>query len=514
MSVNDTNMPAPQEEPYTLSQLFADYGVSTDDTEEQDDFPQDDGHRHNEISCAYTRDQWPEPGRIRPGHQCDATLYAAYAEANTRIMAALHDLVSESIRDVNNTVSLANIALQVAQMHRTHHLIQHLPCHMPEEQAERLYDQAAAVAIRATELIGPSQAEVAEQDMFQYLINSFLNDEEPSPEDPMYQQFQPALRAAGHSWIIAANDVAQQMNHLHAQADCSARRDALRHMIFELYHSLPDDIKDDDLPENHQVSQALRDISDTFHDHQEAFNANLATTFSPSLRNLTRKLNRYNLSMPIDSVGHNIGALGNEHTFFPFAVFYHEGGRRCQAMCDPYPAGFPQEVAMRHYISIAEAFSRKPLGPQEEIVAQAHDRIRIAAVGCHTVEPGNIRALMDILRELDLPQSAILPMLCSAADGDNETTRALFNTAELDYPLVSKEAAQNVIEAGRRNGLDDIQLALLAIAMAWNDYRELGVRPPTPDDQQATMLRQAATMAGFPAECADRMVEHLTNLGD
>ena len=514
MTINDGDDQGQPEEPYTISQLLADYGVTSGDDAEPE-IPAASGKETDAShrKCSYIANKWPAPGSLTPGDDTNPERYAAYARANIVFIDTTTQSLRQCIASADTIATTAHVAILIAQIRKTNHIAQHLPCNTPTEIARTLYEQTNQSTETAVSVLEQArQKHTLVDEVYNYIVEPLTQTGYLPDANHPNEECASGVATAIRAHAIAAQAAAQVLGQAFNDDEDPAARLGYQHVIFDLYHSIGSEPELTKLPKNHEVQRALHELSTTFHLHRTRFNANLTTTFSPSIQGTLRKILTDATDIEVDSVGHHMAAIGNNFSFLPMTIFYYQGAKHCQAIYDHYPKEFPARIAERHYKSVLNAFSRPPLGPRIDVQTQAIERIHLAQIDCHTLDPKNVQAFTRVLHETKLPLGAVYPVFAAATGADMLTTSALIHMADLPFPIVTPEQAQAVIESARAAGIDEVQIAIIANSMACTNHQELGIRTPKLDQLQIDLIQHAAVQAGFPTNLAEMMANAINNL--
>ena len=135
---------------------------------------------------------------------------------------------------------------------------------------------------------------------------------------------------------------------------------------------------------------------------------------------------------------------------YPHVAYCYEGKRRVQGIRDPYPKGFPPELAIRQMNAAAWQIEYPAPGLERKTRETANAMEYMASLGLHAVTPQGMRRFINEARRQNLSDGTIYEAVETAALYDPATTRNLLNMGGFKVPAASRSQALQVIQAGRQ----------------------------------------------------------------
>ena len=309
-----------------------------------------------------------------------------------------------------------------------------------------------------------------------------------------------------------------------ANPESPAQKEAYQRLLFQLYHwsrLLTPEEQDPREPSlNATMRQALDQCEEIRNQQLEKFRRETPPVLGPAFDRATEGVRNMAEEIPVEPVGFAFGVLVDPeirpHPDFPdgirmhhsYVAYHHEGKRNVHGLGDPYPPGYPRELAYVQMKRIAEEIQHPDPKLQNKAMYTAFIASNMALAGAHCVTQQGMQDLVAQSRLLQMTDGAITQAVAEALDHNELILGELMEQGGIPEPFIAKEKAQAVVDAGRKAGLDAHQLTAICKAMLW-DEEELKVHRPVPKTKNARKLLKAAGKAGFDPEAVDQMAHFL-----
>ena len=315
-----------------------------------------------------------------------------------------------------------------------------------------------------------------------------------------------------------------------ANPESPAQKEAYQRLLFQLYHwsriltpeeQDPQDPQEPQKPGLNAAMQQALDQSEEIRNQQlEKFRRETPTVLGPAFERATETVRNMAEEIPVEPIGFAFGVLIDPeirpHPDFPdgmrmyhsYVAYHHEGKRNVHGLGDPYPPGYPRELAYVQMKRIAEEIRHPDPKIQNKAMYTAFIASNMAMAGAHCVTQQGMQDLVAQSKLLKMTDGAIIQAVAEAIDHNELILGELMEQGGIPEPFIAKEKAQAVVDAGRRAGLDAHQLTAICEAMLW-DEEELKVHRPVPKTKHARRLLRVAEKAGFDPEAVDQMAHFL-----
>ena len=314
-----------------------------------------------------------------------------------------------------------------------------------------------------------------------------------------------------------------------ANPESPAQKEAYQRLLFQLYHwnrlltpqELDSEEQDPREPGlNAAMRQALDQCEEIRNQQLEKFHRENPTMLGPVFDQATEEVRNMAEEIPVEPVGFAFGVLidpeirphpdhpDGVRMYHSYVAYHHEGKRNVHGLGDPYPPGYPRELAYVQMKRIAEEIRHPDPKLQNGAMYTAFIASNMALAGAHCVTRQGMQDLVAQSRLLQMTDGAITQAVAEALYHNELILGELMEQGGIPEPFIAKEQAQAVVDAGRKAGLDAHQLAAICEAMMW-DEEELKVHRPVPKTRTARNLLKAAEKAGFDPEAVDQMAHFL-----
>ena len=520
----DGATPNPDQQPYTLDDLFADFEQQTtelptagsavetsQDTDEVLDFDFDEDPHQHSPGC------WPDPGDSQIPPDCD--YYTAVVSLTNQLNSA-HAVIKhiEVNPDSPYEHSAALVAkVQMAQ-HELFHTIQHFDSADPEHPAiiaaQLLHGSYESAQQHAYDIVAKHSRNM-ETRQAQGLETHSTTDQIPYSIAIIYDTFTVHSATQSMEWALA------QM----AQAETPEWANAYRWLFFNSYHDAKthherltenpfyDEISDH---ERELVDTALIDIEVMHNFALEAFNHSQPMHISANIIAASDEMAEQARAILIEPIGFDYGILTasdnpptDQEQCIPYIAYYHDGIRRVQPIQDPFPRGFPNSLAAKYLYQISQLFTCDEIAVQQQVRNLAINRSSVAASGIHCVSYLNIHNLVSQARKLGISDTTIYETISDLVNENRETATHIAETAKLQIPSVTVKQAQTVVNAARNAELDESTIANIAAAMYQPDFPALGIELTPISARHKRWLIAYAQRIGFTEPALDQFAEAL-----
>ena len=549
---NQPEKPAepPKQAPYTLQQLMQEYGEPTLEPtpKERETIRVFHDHYGNIIdidasevletlddqtrtdlsdmldSAGFPPDaepHWPEPG--------DLTLPP---DATTETVTTLADVM------LHITEGITASATQPATRTDLIDLLNHLGC--LQVSSEDLND----LINRLGQLAGPAQPAAATQALLQR-FTATQNDCQV-----LFEEYQQNLNNAMHGIPeMKPEDTEPQASgtrrirvraHVQAMAYCAqkrrdsrdeAERHAYRHWLFDLHHhnlqywQEPPSYNERDTQNREANNMATaQHIADSQRIHQQElddFNASLDTYIGTAFDEATPQVLEMVRNIPVETLEFTCGVLvdpkprplalqpGTANYFYSYSyvAFFHNGKRHVKGVGEHYPPAYPGELVIRQMERVIEESEHPDPDILERVVQTAKHMQTIATYQLHSVTQDGMKNVITKAREANMSPGAIHDLIDAVADYDHYLAESMLSTAGVKTPPASRHQTRTILQAARKAGLDEHQLADIATALRHFDFDKLGIKLPAVPRQKADAVIEAAQQAGFPQRAINVMLE-------
>ena len=290
-----------------------------------------------------------------------------------------------------------------------------------------------------------------------------------------------------------------------ANPESPAQKEAYQRLLFQLYHwnrILTPEEQDPREPSlNAAMRQALDQCEEIRNQQLEKFRRETPTVLGPAFDRATEGVRNMAEEIPVEPVGFAFGVLVDPeirpHPDFPdgirmhhsYVAYHHEGKRHVHGLGDPYPPGYPRELAYVQMKRIAEEIQHPDPKLQNKAMYTAFLASNMAMAGAHCVTQQGMQDLVAQSRLLQMTDGAITQAVAEALDHNELILGDLMEQGGIPEPFIAKEQAQAVVDAGRKAGLDAHQLTAICEAMLVGRGRTES--PPTrPKDQERAKAAQ------------------------
>ena len=199
-------------------------------------------------------------------------------------------------------------------------------------------------------------------------------------------------------------------------------------------------------------------------------------------------------------------------------AFVHEDRRIAKLITEPYPTGFPGQVATENAERTAETLIRYlikgegtdiPREIAENFCQAAKANKKVAESGLHTVRPRDLEALMESAKRDGMPRGATATMTRKLTHDDLHVSRYICQQGNYEWTRsASVQQAKSVLSAARNQGMDQHGICNMARAMGYNPW-ELEEETPDTDPETVERIFRQAISIGIPEETALGMVRSL-----
>ena len=263
-----------------------------------------------------------------------------------------------------------------------------------------------------------------------------------------------------------------------------------------------------------EAHAAMDEMAETVDADLREFNQDLPVEIRPAMRGLPAVTERA-AAMVVGPADFHVGRFDEWDPNPPHAegglyiVYYYRGAKVVQSILDTYPLGFPAAAAQQQVDRVIGALLA--MGPEEEawsdlLLPYALVMSDLVDAGLHDVAGDRCSEFVSALQEQDLHHGAMLEVLAAVAGDEPDVSEHLLRDSDFDTQFATRRQARAIITTARRQGLDSVKLAKLAVAMG-HEAEELGVTPPSTDDATVSILLGAARAAGLPHEAIDRIYQ-------
>lgn len=311
-------------------------------------------------------------------------------------------------------------------------------------------------------------------------------------------------------------------------ANTVAERAAYSHWVFDLYHNAHrhwhELESNDEKPEPRlkAATAAMDQCLELWETERKHFNDSLDTKLGHTFDKASPQVVREAQALQVETLDFECGVITGPKVrgsapphnllqyYHSYLAFQHRGTRYIQGIGEPYPQGYPAELAQRHMQRVLEELDH----PDPILQAQAENTAvlthQLAEYGLHSVTPQGMRQLIARAQEARMSMGAIYDLIESATGYDGELAEMLVRTGGTTRRPASRKQAKAVLQAARQAGLDEHQLADIAGAMRQYDLPKAGIWLPKVSHRNAQRVIQAATEAEFPQRALLPMHESMT----
>ena len=244
------------------------------------------------------------------------------------------------------------------------------------------------------------------------------------------------------------------------------------------------------------------------------FNQDLPVEIRPAMRGLPAVTERA-AAMVVGPADFYVGRFDEWDPNPPHAegglyiIYYYRGAKVVQSILDTYPMGFPAAVAQQQVDRVIGALLA--MGPEEEALSDlllpyALVMSDLADASLHDVAVDRFSEFVSALQEQDLRHGAMLEVLAAVVGDEPDVSEYLLRDSDFDPAFATLRQARAIITTARRQGLDSVKLAKLAVAMG-HEAEELGVTPPSTNYATVSILLGEARDAGLPHDAIDRIYQ-------
>lgn len=197
----------------------------------------------------------------------------------------------------------------------------------------------------------------------------------------------------------------------------------------------------------------------------------------------------------------------------------HQGRKVIKSILDPYPKGYPANLAMahatlaRHILQEAvDSDIDSPAAHEDDTLERMIETLEQAVkTELHDVSRSDIRHVLETAANHGCPPAAQASMLSAATLESHDLAGSLTGDLTGAWRRTARqEQAQAVIDAGRKAGLDNYALDDLAWTMGFHSM-ELGIPHPNPHPDQIMRVIRAAEEVKIPIRPKQRMANVLLN---
>ena len=261
-----------------------------------------------------------------------------------------------------------------------------------------------------------------------------------------------------------------------------------------------------------EAHAALDELEETVATNRREFNQGLPMVIRPALAALPAVAERA-AAAEIGPADVHIARFDEPDPTSPHArgglavVYYYRGAKVVQSMLETYPTGFPSGSARRHVERLIDQLLA--LGPDDEelsdiLLPHAAALLDLVNAGLHDVSRAGFDTFIARLQEQDLRHGAMLDVVTAVAGTDHDVWEYRLDDSDFDTEFANRRQARAIITAARRQGLDSVKLAKLAMTMG-HDAEDLGVTLPAINREALQTLLRVALEAGFRHDAIDRI---------
>ena len=212
------------------------------------------------------------------------------------------------------------------------------------------------------------------------------------------------------------------------------------------------------------------------------------------------------------------GGDADQRAAVGWIAYVHQGRRVAKLIAEPYPPGFPGEIAVENAERMEETLLRYLLdGAGRKIAHQVVETFcqeaktckKVAERGLHTVRPKDLRSLMESVRSAGMPTGAAATMMRDLTRGDLHIGLHMDQQDMREWSRsASVKQAKAALQAARHQGMDQYGICNLAQAMGYHP-QELGEDTPRAEQGDVERLLRRALSIGIPEEAALSMAASL-----
>lgn len=466
---------------------------------------------------------WVSPAHLNPPPHASEEL--AYATADVFLNQAnlFMQMLSEIPQDKDTpatTYMEAFLGCAIVNLEDTHEIVTQL---LLDEEQDKLPETFQRLTGSLNQLMEQHEAACA---AYANQLETEAAEQQaaglPMPGMTRQLQYEARLRAE-----------AEAMRHCawkSANAPSKADSEAYTGLLFRLYHSAlerhqppvePSDEPADWLPDHTPTAQqSFSQISEIHQEQLTRLNQAIPTELGPAFSGLPPAITEKARAIQVEPNSFAYGVISdNKVTRQPghdrpiqlhctYVAYYHEGVRHVQGLADPFPPGYPRELAQHRMCEVARNIDHPDPNLEIPAVQAAVGRAHLAAVGAHSTSTEALGEFVKAARRNRMSTGAITQILEATAQENPLATESLIRMAGLQYPPVNEKQARAVIATAKNHGMDQHQLASLAQAMKWPE-QALNINTPNLTEPQVQAMLKAASNLGLDPEALQELEDSI-----
>ena len=207
-------------------------------------------------------------------------------------------------------------------------------------------------------------------------------------------------------------------------------------------------------------------------------------------------------------------ALPPSASILPYISFIYEGVKHIKTLFEPYPQGFPKELAQQYGDLAYRNLLMKSVSWDTTIIFApwcsrlAQTALMAADLELHDLPPNALKSLIKkASSSLALPRGATVRIAQAIVQGNSNVGDLLCLDPEGKWRrTVTKKQALAIIHTARGQGMDPYALVDIAKAMGYHPTDLNIVDPVTDDPTVASAVNNLTSKYGFPKSAINRII--------